>query len=70
MDADDVVFLVEEEHNKMFAVHIGQVGRKHTAGIRRTPDLVLLVGYLSFPYQHHAIDRQGLLGLAPFLKQG
>ena len=49
MDAEYVVFLIEEEHDKMFAVHISEVRGKHPAGIRSTPNLLLLVGHLCFP---------------------
>ena len=70
MDADDVVFLIEHEHDKMFAVHIGQVRRKHPGCISRTPELVLIAGYLSFPYEHHTIHREVRLCLVPLLKQG
>jgi hypothetical protein len=64
-----MIFLVKHEHNKMFTVHIGKIGRQHTAGISRTSDLWLIVGHAPIPYQHHAINRQGLLWRVPFLKQ-
>jgi hypothetical protein len=59
MDADDVIFLVQHEHDKMFTVHISEVGRQYTAGISRTSDLGVIIGHAPFPYQHHAINRQG-----------
>ena len=70
MEADDLIFLVEHEHDRMFAVHPVQLGRQHPAGIRQTPDALLIAGALSLPYQRHAIHREGLLGFGPFLKQG
>ena len=70
MDADDVIFLIEHAHDKVFTVNAAEVGCEHPGCIGRTPELVLIARELSFPSQHHAINRQGLLTLVPLLQKG
>ena len=70
IDPDDLIFLIQEEHDKMLSVHPLQVCREQAAGVSRTPDPLRIAGHLSFPYQRYPVDRYVLLWHLSFLKQG
>jgi hypothetical protein len=57
MNTNDPVFLAEEEHYKVFPVHIGKISLEYCAGISRTADLLVVAWYPTFLYQRDAKNR-------------
>lgn len=47
---DDLIFLIQEEDDKMLSVHALQVCPEQPGGISRTPDPLRIARHLSFPY--------------------
>ena len=70
VDPDDLIFLIQEEDDKVFSIHSIQVCPEQSGGISRTPDPLLIARHLSFPHQHYPIHRYVGLGCLALLKQG
>src|SRR5438093_2592880 len=57
MNTDDPIFLIEEEHHKVFPVHVGKIGLKYRARIGRAADLLLIARHSSFSHQRDFVNR-------------